>query len=178
MYIAFDSFFYSSSAYRLLLKWVSTPNACVKKTTHGVMDHERARPTECALWIRKKRVPMCPGLNGSALIKDVRMYQKFLKTKFTKLIQRHLPCLELCVSYAFDSCAEEHKAMCSDVLPIYTVHSTLMEKIESLPDPSKEEQKSRLSDFYNTHFDYLAHLLRTKHQIDYYKFVLKNLKRG
>lgn len=121
---------------------------------------------------------MCPGLNGSALIKDVRMYQKFLKTKFSKLIQRHSPCLELCMSYAFDSCAEEHKAMCSDLLPIYTVHSTLMEKIESLPDPAKKEQKSRLSDFYNTHFDYLAHLLRTKHQSDYYKFVLKNLKPG
>ena len=53
-----------------------------------------------------------------------------------------------------------------------------MEKIESLPDPAKKEQKSRLSDFYNTHFDYLAHLLRTKHQSDYYKFVLKNLKPG
>ena len=53
-----------------------------------------------------------------------------------------------------------------------------LEKIESLPDPATKEQKSRLSDFYDTHFDYLAHLLRTKHQSDYYKFALKNLKPG
>ena len=59
---------------------------------------------------------MCPGLNGSALIKDVRMYQKVLKTLFSKLIQKHSPYLELYMSYAFDSCAEEHKARCSDVL--------------------------------------------------------------
>lgn len=37
MYIAFESFFYSSSAFRLLLKWVSTPNACEKHDSwrHG-----------------------------------------------------------------------------------------------------------------------------------------------
>lgn len=35
-----------------------------------------------------------PGLNGSALIKEVRTYQEFLKTKYTKLTQKHSPCLE------------------------------------------------------------------------------------
>ena len=31
-----------------------------------------------------------PGLNGSALVKDVRPYQTFVKTKFSKLSQHHL----------------------------------------------------------------------------------------
>ena len=33
----------------------------------------------------------CPGLNGSTLIKDVRRYETFLKTKFSKLTQKHSP---------------------------------------------------------------------------------------
>lgn len=122
---------------------------------------------------------VCPGLNGSALIKDVRTYQKFLKTKFSKLAHKHSPCLELCMSYAFDSCTEDHKATGADFSPFYATHSSLLEEIESLPEnATKAELKSRLAELYNTHCDYLSHLLRTKHQGEYYKFVLKSLKPG
>lgn len=122
---------------------------------------------------------MCPGLNRSALMKDVRTYQKFLKTKFSKLALKHSPCLELCMSYAFDSCTEEHKAMGADFAPFYAAHSCLLGEIESLPgNVTKTELKSRLAEMYNIHYDYLSHLLRTKHQDEYYKFVLKCLKPG
>lgn len=121
----------------------------------------------------------CSGLNGSALIRDVRIYQKCLKTRFSKLAQKHSQCFELCMSYAFDSCQEEHSAMCTDISPIYTTHSSLLEQIELLPaSAEKTELKSRLNELCNIHYDYLSHLLRTKHQGDYYKFVLKSLKPG
>ena len=95
---------------------------------------------------------MCPCLNRSALIKDVRTYQKFLKTKFSKLAVKHSPCLELCMSYAFDSCAEEHNAMGADFAPFYAAHSCLLEEIESLPgNVTKTELKSRLAEMYNIH---------------------------
>lgn len=42
----------------------------------------------------------------------------------------------------------------------------------------KTELKSRLTKLYNIHHGYLSHLLRTKHQGDYYEYVLKNLKPG
>ena len=121
---------------------------------------------------------MRPGLNASSLIKDVRVYQKFLKTKFSKLAQKHSPCLELCMSYAFDACTEDHRAMCADISPFCAIYSSLLREIEMLPDASRTELKPRLTELCGVHYDYLSHLLRTKHQGDYYKFVLKNLKPG
>ena len=54
-----------------------------------------------------------------------------------------------------------------------------MQSIQSMSDVSaKDDLKARLEEVYKVHFDYLGHLLRTKHQGDYYKFVLKNLKPG
>ena len=54
-----------------------------------------------------------------------------------------------------------------------------MQSIESMTDVSaKDDLKARLGEVYKVHFDYWGHLLRTKHQGDYYKFVLKNLKPG
>lgn len=122
----------------------------------------------------------CTGLNASALVKDVRKYQRFLKTTFSKLAEKHSCCLELCLSHAFDSCSEEHNAVVAECSMMYDMHSSLMQCIESLSneDSLKAEFKSRLDEKLKVHFDYLGHLLRTKHQGEYYKFVQKNLKPG
>ena len=54
-----------------------------------------------------------------------------------------------------------------------------MQSIQSMSDVSaKDDLKARLEEVYKVHFDYLGHLLRTKHQGDYYNFVLKHLKPG
>ena len=113
----------------------------------------------------------CTGLNALALVKDVRKYQRFLKTTFSKLAEKHSCCLELCLSHAFDSCSEEHNAVVAECSMMYDMHSSLMQCIESLSDEdsSKAEFKSRLDEKLKVHFDYLGHLLRTKHQGEYYK---------
>lgn len=121
----------------------------------------------------------CPGCNGSTLIKDVRRYETFLKTKFTKLAQKHSPCLELCQTHAFSPCLEDHQAVSTDISAMHNVYSSLLESLESLSDESaKSDLNVRLQELFKVHYDYLAHLLRTKHQGDYYKYVLKNLKPG
>lgn len=122
----------------------------------------------------------CPDLNASALIKDVRNYQRFLKTTFSKFAQKHSPCLELCMTHAFDSCSEGHSADVSEISLVYKVHDTLKQSIESLccEDSQKSKFNSRLDEKLKVNFDYLGHLLRTKHQADYYNYVLKNLKPG
>lgn len=121
----------------------------------------------------------CSDVNASALSKDVKSYQKFLKTTFPKRAQKHSPYLELCLPHAFDSCSEEHNSVPTDISLIYDVQSSLMQSIESMSDVSaKDDLKARLEEVYKVHFDYLGHLLRTKHQGDYYKFVLKYLKPG
>ena len=121
-----------------------------------------------------------PDLNASALIKDVRKYQRFLKTTFSKFAQKHSPCLELCMAHAFDSCSEEHSADVAEISLVYEVHNSLLQSIESLSceDSQQSELKSRLDEKLKVNFDYLGHLLRTKHQADYYKYVQNNLKPG
>lgn len=42
----------------------------------------------------------------------------------------------------------------------------------------KEELKTTLDEIMSKHWDYVGHLLRTKHQGDYYRFILKNLSAG
>ena len=120
-----------------------------------------------------------PGLNGSALVEDVRPYQTFVKTKFSKLSQHHSSCLELCQSHAFSSCPEEHQAVCTDISPIYNVYSSVLESVDGISDQSvKSDLTAGLQELFKVHTDYLGHLLRTKHQGDYYKFILKNFKPG
>lgn len=122
----------------------------------------------------------CSGLNASTLIKDVRKYQRFLKTTFPKLAGKHSRCLELCLSHAFDSCSQPHDSTIAELTLIYNVHGSLTQHIESLSneDSSKADLKERLEDKFKVHFDYLGHLLCTKHQGEYYQFVRKNLKPG
>ena len=63
---------------------------------------------------------------------------------------------------------------------MYDMHSSLMQCIESLSDEdsSKADFKSSLDEKLKVHVDYLGHLLRTKRQEEYYKFVQKKLKPG
>ena len=101
---------------------------------------------------------LCPGANGLMLIKNVRCYETFLKTKFSKLAQKHSPCLELCQTHAFASCSEQHQAVSSDILVMHNVHSSLAQSIESLSDEStKSDLHARLQEFFKVHYDYLAH---------------------
>lgn len=109
----------------------------------------------------------------------LRCYETFLKTKFSKLAQKHSPCLELCKTHAFASCSEQHQAVSSDILVMHNVHSSISQSLDPPSDePTKCDLHARLQEFFKVHYDYLAHLLRTKHQGDYYKYVLKNLKPG
>ena len=79
-----------------------------------------------------------------------------------KLVQRHSTspelCIELCICFPQKSTRQRAQTCHLHTSPT----DTLMEQIESRPD--------------NTHFQYLSHLLHTKHQSDYYKFVLKSLE--
>lgn len=62
---------------------------------------------------------MSPELNVSSLIKDVRIYQKFLKTKFSKLAQKHSPCLKLCMP------AEKTIKQCVQIFHPSVLHAAL-----------------------------------------------------
>lgn len=70
--------------------------------------------------------------------------------------------------------------MCADISPFGATYSSPLREIEMLPDATctKTKLKPRFTELYSIHYDHLSHLLRTIHQGDYYKFVLKNLNPG
>lgn len=105
-------------------------------------------------------------------------HQQFMKCKFSKQAERHPPSLELCLDHAFGECNQAHDS-CSEAVVLHEVVrsvNVLLETIPSADDTKKlsEELKSLMA----VHEQYVGHLLRTKHQADYYKFILNNLQPG
>lgn len=105
--------------------------------------------------------------------------QQYMKTQFRKQALRHSPCLELCMSHAFGSCSEPHPSICSDATGLLEVEKYVKEIMPGITDASDQKRvKEELEDVMSTHVQYASHLLRTKHQGDYYKFILDNLQPG
>ena len=110
----------------------------------------------------------------------VKEYQCYLKTKFAKQAERHSSCLELCMTHAFETeCPKTHLDHSTDAFKIYEVSSTLRELICNLPENiCQASLHEKLQEIESTHTEYVAHLLRTKHQRQYHQFLLKSLEPG
>ena len=112
------------------------------------------------------------------VVKSLRAYQTFLKTKLAKSSERHSTCKELCMSHAFGSCTEEHPDHCAEVTNFYDACKTVSSAIELCAPSLRVKLQEKLADSVSTHWEYVGHLLRTKHQADYYQYILKNLRPG
>ena len=109
----------------------------------------------------------------------VLKYQRFMKTQFAHQVQRHSPCLELCMNNAFASCSQPHDRFCPDACVLYDVCKQLRTMLSSVTSASERESLTKeLDEFMKVHTQYVAHLLRTRHQGDYYKYILDNLQPG
>ena len=64
------------------------------------------------------------------------------------------------------------------VVPTNTLIAYMKSLRESSSGVAKEKLDQKLQETVNTHWDYVSYLLCTKHQADYYQYVLKNLKSG
>ena len=54
-----------------------------------------------------------------------------MKTKFLNQVERHSPCLELCMDHAFGSCTKTHDSS-SDGVGIYEVASSVKDLLSNL----------------------------------------------
>ena len=135
----------------------------------------------CTLAQEISNLPGC-NIDHAAVRKNLREHQTFLKRKFSKLLQPHSPCLELCMSHALGAqrSSEEHPDTVEEMSLFYSSRESLEEALEtsSCGLPMKVKLKEKLNESVNRHLDYTGHLIRTKHQSDYYHYVLKNLKPG
>lgn len=83
------------------------------------------------------------------------------------------------MAHAFGSCTEAHPNSCPDVVSLVQVEKVAEEHIMRIADTSEQARlKEELKEVMTSSVLYASHLLRTKHQGNYHKFVLKNLQPG
>ena len=82
------------------------------------------------------------------------------------------------MSHAFGSCIEEHPDRYAEVTSFYDACKTLSSAIELCGPSLRVKLQEKVADAVSTHWEYIGHLLRTKHQADYYQYTRKNLRPG
>lgn len=73
------------------------------------------------------------------------------------------------MNHAFQSCSSSHSEASPEINVIYDIHGSLKAAIATVPAEKQQDYSEVLSDFMKNYWDYIAHLLRTKHQGDYYR---------
>ena len=81
----------------------------------------------------------------------------------------HSSCLELCMTHAFKECSQVHDSLSPKFCTFYEIHSLLSTAISTTSAEKQSSFTERLQDWTTTFWDYVGHILRTKHQGDYYR---------
>ena len=115
----------------------------------------------------------------TSLAKQLRDYQTFLKRKYSKLVERHSTLYLLGALFNSCLCPEEHPDSLQEVTQFYQACDNLSTSLQNSSNSvTGEKLEQKLQESISTHRSYVSHLLWTKHQADYYKYVLKNLQPG
>ena len=82
----------------------------------------------------------------------VLKHERFFKNQFSKVAEKHSPCLELCITHAFGSCRESHPSCCSDVVALAKVEKVAQDTINRLADTAtKQTLEEQLKEAMNSH---------------------------
>ena len=109
----------------------------------------------------------------------VLQHQRYMKTQFANQVQRHSPCLELCMNNAFGTCSQPHDRFGPDASGLFDVAKYFQELLCNEASAGEQESlQDELQSLMKVHTQYAAHILRTKHQGEYYKYILDNLQPG
>lgn len=85
----------------------------------------------------------------------------------------------MCLDYALGDCSAEHDHVSSDIEQFHEVRKQVTEAVERGGDQQKKASLVKLwKQVVSNHDEYLAHLIRTKHQGGYYQYILDNLSPG
>ena len=75
------------------------------------------------------------------------------------------------MNHAFQSCNSDHNEECTKFRTVYDIHTRMSAAIATSPANKQQGYKDNLEEFLKTFWDYIAHILRTKHQGDYFRRV-------
>lgn len=74
------------------------------------------------------------------------------------------------MSHAFNTCSQSHNEWSAEFGGFYDIQSLLSSAIATTPREKQADYSVQLDEFSNTFWNYIAHILRTKHQGDYYRW--------
>ena len=84
----------------------------------------------------------------------VLKHQSFMKTKFSNQVERHSPCLELCMDHAFGSCMKTYDSS-SDGVGIYEVASSVKDLMSNLNTGEQRKLTEELDSPLSVHKQYV-----------------------
>ena len=85
----------------------------------------------------------------------------------------------MCLDYAIGDFSAEHDHFSLNIEQFHEVRKQVTEAVERVSDQEKNVSLVKLwRQVLSNHDEYLAHLIRTKHQGGYYQYILNNLSPG
>lgn len=73
------------------------------------------------------------------------------------------------MNHALDSCNLEHHDQSLEYSKVYSLYDKIDKAVNQLPQPSRDEYSKEMSDFTKSFSEYVGHIIRTKHQSEYYR---------
>lgn len=102
-----------------------------------------------------------------------------LQYLFWLQVERHSTCAELCLDYALGDCQSQHDHLSPALEKFHELRQQVTEGVERINDQQKRDIRLKnWKEVLTNHKEYLAHLIRTKHQGGYYQYILENLAPG
>ena len=104
------------------------------------------------------------------------------KTSFLCLfyqLERHSSCSELCLDFALGQCSLEHTHLSPEIDKFHSLRKSVKEAVGKVTISQKKSTLSKTCQQVEAnHRQYISHLIRTKHQGGYYRYILSNLHSG
>jgi len=74
------------------------------------------------------------------------------------------------MSYALESCPSSHTVASPEFSLVYSIYNSVSAAIATAPTEKQVHFSDQLEEFRKNFWDYVGHILRTKHQGDYYRW--------
>ena len=104
---------------------------------------------------------------ASNVNKELSEHLRYKKNRFKKEAEVHSSCLELCLSFAFGSCSQEHPHTTSQPNSFYCTTNGIQDAISQMEPVDQADLKKQLDECLSDFKLFMGHLLWTKHQASY-----------
>ena len=88
----------------------------------------------------------CNTIVSADVLERLSEHLRYVKNRFRKEAEVHSSCLELCLSYSFGSCSNDHPHTTSELDSFYSTANAIQEAIQGLPPPHQDTLSKQLDE--------------------------------